>query len=103
MFNVKPSNVTAFVGEPAWVHCQGEGTPTPSVNYLRKQHKQQKQQTAMLNETRFKTLKNNTLYVKNLEKGDDGSYFCWLTQPYNRQPAISEFYLTVRGKTNCYP
>lgn len=92
-FLVKPGNVTGTVGDSAWVHCSGKGIPMPSVNYLKSKNNHQKTD-AILNETRFITLKNHTLHITELKKEDNGAYFCWLTQ---RHASIySDFYLTVR-------
>ena len=98
VFTVKPKNTTGFVGEPAWIHCKGEGRPPPSVNYLKSKDRKTMKMKAILNESRFETLPNHTLYIKELKLEDDGPYFCWLTQKHSS--ISSDFYLTVKGECN---
>jgi len=75
IFNTKPSNVSAPEGESVWINCNGDGVPKPQVSY----HKDG--QTG-LNETHFVQLANNTLYIKQVQKENEGVYYCWLTQKH---------------------
>lgn len=93
---MKPENTTGFVGDPAWIHCKGSGRPAPSVNYLRSKDSKTLRMKAPLNESRFETLPNHTLYIKELKMEDNGPYFCWLTQKH--ASISSDFYLNVKGK-----
>ena len=89
-FSIAPKNITAYIGEPAWVQCQGKGFPKPQVHYLRGS-----KEGGNLNETHFVKLPNDTLFIKSLKKEDSGQYFCWLIEQYG---SISDtFTITVLG------
>lgn len=90
-FVISPKNITAYIGEPAWVHCQGKGFPKPRVYILRG-----KKDGGNLNNSYFVQLPNDTFYIKSLKKEYSGEYFCWLIEQYG---SISDtFSITVLEK-----
>jgi PTK7 protein tyrosine kinase 7 len=68
---VKPENVTkAYAGYPLTMHCQADGEPTPTVQW---------DKNGILNgfdPRRFRALENGTLYIAEIQFGDEGNYGC---------------------------
>ncbi|XP_071450356.1 inactive tyrosine-protein kinase 7 [Hetaerina americana] len=70
-FTVVPLNPTeAYEGYPVMMNCKAEGDPPPTIQW---------DKNSVLNgfdQKRFIVLENGSLYVKEIQPGDDGKYGC---------------------------
>ncbi|XP_046400427.1 inactive tyrosine-protein kinase 7-like [Ischnura elegans] len=70
-FTIVPLNPTeAYEGYPVMMNCKAEGDPPPTIQW---------DKNSVLNgfdQKRFVVLENGSLYVKEVQPGDDGKYGC---------------------------
>ncbi|XP_038046577.1 inactive tyrosine-protein kinase 7-like [Patiria miniata] len=68
-FTVRPQDTAEKEMTDAWLHCQADGNPKPQIRWLKKDNSE-------LQDSRFVTLDNGTLHIRNLMMSDEGVLLC---------------------------
>lgn len=91
----EPTDAVALHRTDFKMTCQANGTPKPAMEWKRTVAESLGNYTPVAS-PRHQTFENGTLLIRDLEKGDEGSYLCQATNGIG--PAISKvIHLTVRG------
>lgn len=70
-FTIQPQNPTeAIEGYPVMLHCAAEGDPKPTIQWDKDSRMNN------LENPRFETLGNGSLYIKEVYLSDEGKYGC---------------------------
>lgn len=88
-FVVRPENTTAVEGLEIMLSCVAEGDPKPTIQWDKNSRMNN------LNDDRFVTFTNGSLYIREVYMSDEGSYGC--TAGNSGGLKREELYLTVRG------
>lgn len=88
-FIVRPENTTAVEGLEIMLSCVAEGDPKPTIQWDKNSRMNN------LNDDRFVTYPNGSLYIREVYMSDEGSYGC--TAGNSGGLKREELYLTVKG------
>lgn len=89
----KPRNITVYVGDSVWFHCDARRVPRfPfKVAWFKRG-----QGSKMLDKKRFRVIANGSIHITDIRLNDEGKYFC-ITKK-NFKQTFGTRYLLVRGK-----
>lgn len=91
----KPSNITVYVGDSVWFHCDARRVPRFPFKVAWFKRGQGSQ---MLDKKRFRVIANGSIHITDIRLNDEGKYFCITNK--NFKQTFGTRYLLVREKLN---